>query len=295
MAAKARRAPKGFEGGRSIALRAPSPEGSLAWLGPSFKWFMRCDEREPGSYAPHRHLDYEAIIPVSGSYSCAINGRWIELSPGQGALLKPGDSHEDRFEAGTLYFGVCFSLQEPAPGVFKDGAEPEGQVFSCKTESAMEALAKIQEEGAGRDLLSPSAQDAWLLALLREIIDGLPESALNPELAAGGSQAGSLKTRLTRLFHENLGRDLSVEEMAQMLDLGESSLAHSCKRLLGMPPRKAFLRLKMERAMQLLSGPRVPVKEVAWLLGYKDQFVFSRAFKQVMGSSPLRWRQGALR
>jgi len=282
-----------YEPRRPIALRAPSP--SQAWLGPRFKWLIRNDERRAGVFEPHRHLDYEAIILAKGRYLCAVNGERMELSPGDGVLVKPGDRHEDEFEAGTLYYGLCFCLPALEEGgaleLFKRGVAPSGQRFRCETGRVEELLDGIAAESHGRDALSASLQDARLLELLRLIIDALPAGAANPETSGAAKGQETLQARLLRLFSENLDRDLDVSEMSKLLDMSESSLSHSCKKALGMPPRKAFLKAKMEKALQLLADPGLSVKELAWMLGYKDQFVFSRAFKLARGESPDSWRK----
>lgn len=52
-----------------------------------------------------------------------------------------------------------------------------------------------------------------------------------------------------------------------------------------------FIRLRMQRACELLRGPGLSVKETAAMLGYQDQFYFSRTFKLVVGMPPSDYRK----
>jgi AraC-like DNA-binding protein len=46
----------------------------------------------------------------------------------------------------------------------------------------------------------------------------------------------------------------------------------------------------MQKASQLLKETRLTVKEIAREMGYADPYIFSRAFKLVMGVSPKKFR-----
>lgn len=46
-------------------------------------------------------------------------------------------------------------------------------------------------------------------------------------------------------------------------------------------------------AMDLLQTTSLPVQEIAWKLGYEDQYYFSRMFKKVAGLSPRQYRKAA--
>ena len=78
--------------------------------------------------------------------------------------------------------------------------------------------------------------------------------------------------------------------MAAALGMSESSLAHKTKAILGVSPAKAFLAFKMKRALHHLQHTSMPVKEIAFRLGFTDPYHFSRAFKRVFDKSPAAFR-----
>jgi len=80
-----------------------------------------------------------------------------------------------------------------------------------------------------------------------------------------------------------------------VVNLSASHYATLFKRLTGYPPVDYLIRLRMQRAVQLLNTTQLCVKEIAVRVGYPDQFYFSRAFKQIHDHSPSvhRTRHGA--
>ncbi len=274
-------------------VRGPAP-ATGARIVPQFNRLGISDVLGPGGVRRHRHAGYEAILVDEGSYACRINDQRLELRPGEGLLLQPGDWHEDIFAAPLRYFGLMFKLTgEPLdytpPSIFAPGVRPAEQCFRVHPERSWPLIRALQREGEKPDQVSGNIQDALVLALFWQIVRDLPPAAVNPEfLTLSGDQA--FPTQLLRLFRLHVDRDLSVAEMAEKLNLSESTLAHKCTSLLGVPPRKAFLKCKMERAQYLLRNSAFSVKEVAAELGFADPFVFSRTFKNVCGVSPAYWK-----
>ena len=61
----------------------------------------------------------------------------------------------------------------------------------------------------------------------------------------------------------------------------------------GYPPRQYLIRLKVNRARELLSYSSYNISEIARLVGYDNPLYFSRVFSQNMGCSPSEYRSGA--
>lgn len=89
------------------------------------------------------------------------------------------------------------------------------------------------------------------------------------------------------------GRSVSLEEMAESCDLSPSRFSALFRTATGKSPVRYQARARLARARSLLVRGGSRVGEVAVELGYKDQFHFSKAFKQDSGMSPKAYREKA--
>jgi AraC-like DNA-binding protein len=83
---------------------------------------------------------------------------------------------------------------------------------------------------------------------------------------------------------------LQVANLASVANICPSHYFAVFKQLTGFTPMAFFIRLRMRQACRLLDTTRWSVKEVAAVLGYDDQFYFSRLFKSVNGLPPTNYR-----
>lgn len=116
-----------------------------------------------------------------------------------------------------------------------------------------------------------------------------------------------LARHLARLSGESFQADFLnrvQEEVRRMLPEGTARFEDVAERL-GMTPITLYRRLRdrgvefsdlvrgirYELALGYVRDPRIPLTEVALLLGYSELSSFSRAFRQWTGASPVRYRR----
>lgn len=83
---------------------------------------------------------------------------------------------------------------------------------------------------------------------------------------------------------------LSLESVAQQVNVSPATLARRFRNTTGMSFHKYFMKLRMDAARSLLLTPYCSIKEVANTLGFYDEFHFSKTFKQFYGISPSVFR-----
>jgi transcriptional regulator GlxA family with amidase domain len=90
---------------------------------------------------------------------------------------------------------------------------------------------------------------------------------------------------------EHLDEPLQISALAAQANVSPSHYFALFKRQIGRPPIDFFIRLRMDHARELLDSTSSSVKEVAAIVGYHDQFYFSRVFKSVHRMAPTEYRR----
>jgi ribose transport system ATP-binding protein len=84
--------------------------------------------------------------------------------------------------------------------------------------------------------------------------------------------------------------DLDFKEVAGSVFMSYDNFRRKFKLQVGLSPNQYFIKLKVERAKELLLFTDFEIKDIAEKLGFSDPYYFSRVFKEWEGQSPLRFR-----
>jgi transcriptional regulator GlxA family with amidase domain len=88
----------------------------------------------------------------------------------------------------------------------------------------------------------------------------------------------------------NLQGDIYVGELAELVRLSPSRFSHLFKGEVGMPFTQYLKKARLEKARKLLEESSMPVKLIAFGVGYRDPAHFEREFKKGYGVSPTQYR-----
>jgi len=107
--------------------------------------------------------------------------------------------------------------------------------------------------------------------------------------AVGKSRALATFHRAKQWIERHYAQLKTVEQAAQACHVEVAYLSRLFQRYGHTTPFRFLMRLKMNRATELLLDSGMLVKEVASKLEYADEFHFSRAFKRIYGLPPGRF------
>src|SRR5271168_4520173 len=116
-----------------------------------------------------------------------------------------------------------------------------------------------------------------------------------PSLAAIKTYRGGLapwqKRRVAELLRENLDGQIGLADLAHECGLSVSHFAKSFRRSFGTSAHRYLILKRVEIAKALLSETNCSLVDVAAQTGFSDQAALTRAFANVVGATPAKWRR----
>lgn len=91
-------------------------------------------------------------------------------------------------------------------------------------------------------------------------------------------------------MRENVHNLLSLKQLAEQALISPSHYSALFKKKTGYPPLAYFNHIKIQKACQYLEFTNNNIKEISYKLGISDPYYFSRLFSNIMGQSPLEFR-----
>lgn len=86
---------------------------------------------------------------------------------------------------------------------------------------------------------------------------------------------------------------LTLDKLCRMAGLSLKYYSELFKKHYGVSVTEYIATVRMEQAKRLMMDPELKLREIAHLVGYPDEFYFSRKFKKMMGTSPSAYRAGS--
>lgn len=91
----------------------------------------------------------------------------------------------------------------------------------------------------------------------------------------------------TTILDNISNKQYSLDQVAMNMHLSTRQLHRRIKQYIGQTPNQYIKTLRLNKAHKLLiSNPGIPIKNVAFHVGFKDVVYFSRQFKQHFGKLP---------
>lgn len=121
-----------------------------------------------------------------------------------------------------------------------------------------------------------------------------PEPALSGSAILRNTRLGQISTKLHKV-HENLTNapelQWSVEMLCLETGLPRSTLQKHYKELFGVSIFEDLIRIRVERAKQLLQDTSLSLTEISARCGYTTESYFMKQFKKLTGMTPSEYRR----
>lgn len=115
-------------------------------------------------------------------------------------------------------------------------------------------------------------------------------AVLSVDLESQLNSAHEGLAKAIQAIRDDIAHPWRVHELADIAGMSPVQLERQCRRTLGLPPRSLIQRLRLEHAVQLITGSHATLGEIAHACGFYDQSSFTRQFRRVLGRTPGSYR-----
>ena len=146
---------------------------------------------------------------------------------------------------------------------------------------------EMRQGHLGADAIVHGLLDVIFTYLLREMVNHLGTAGVSWSSAVADPQV----RKAVSLMHNDSGRLWSLEGLASSAGLSRTGLAERFRTAMGDTPLSYLRKLRMQKAMKILSETDKTLIQVALEVGYQDAFSFSKVFKRTVGVAPREFRR----
>lgn len=248
-----------------------------------------CSRTEPlHSFGPALKPHYMIHYVLSGRGKFSVGKKEYFLEAGHGFLIEPGELvfyQADEKEPWT-YVWVGFGGSQAGEYVEKVGLSNQHPVFRSERQEELYQSVKDMMEHNTCGIANDLRRNGQLALFLSIVASGVPVRETD-----GADRANSYVRKAVEFIQSNYCNSIKVTDIADYVCLNRSYLYTLFESSLEMSPRQFLSMYRLTKALELLQTTDIPVESIALSCGYKDALVFSKAFRQMKGVSPARYRK----
>lgn len=217
-----------------------------------------------------------------------INDSRITLSASQFVVISAGTRHRYAADANkpwTIYW-IHFrgdSADAIVAELLKNLEQSTGDVSFNETRvKVFENICANLEKGYSEDTLR------YVNMMFSHFLSSL---IYDEKLSTPVINDGNAVNKAISFMQANAAGMLKLNEVSHAVNLSPSHFSALFKNETGHAPMEYFAQLKVQKACQYLTFTNLTVKQIAFTLGFADQYYFSRMFARLMDISPTGYRR----
>ena len=239
---------------------------------------------------PHGTPQHILIACTAGNGSCTLDGQEWQVEAGDLLFLPPRKAHVYRAAPRSPWtiFWIHFRGLRAADYLASLGVGDSRPVVTVNDAAALieafEDTFRHTNHGFNEAAMTGLTTAFARLLGLAKVHQRQP-----------GSRSRRAENRILKvlaLLRDDLARPWTLAELARSAQLSIPHFSDLCRRQSGMAPLALLIRLRLQRAVDLLQQGTHNVAEAAQAVGYDDPFYFSRLFRKHLGMPPSACRHG---
>jgi AraC family transcriptional regulator len=149
---------------------------------------------------------------------------------------------------------------------------------------------KLKAEVGNSDPGSRQYVEALSLVLMHELLRLERTAPATTRPLRGGLPVWQQK-RIIEFVEEHLAEEISLADLAELVDLSLYHFARAFTQSFGLPPHRYHMAQRIERARSLLEKPALSVTQIGIQIGFREASSFTKAFRRFTGLTPTEYRR----
>lgn len=257
------------------------------------------------SMEPNIHENYEMVYMKKGYAVFEIAGHPVNIGPNDIVVIKPMQYHKFtvKSENGCEFIVLNFTFENRINGAFSEvpledflnfvSSKETGPYITLKVSQRNEIVVLLNRILKERDSSEPGSEFLNYLLVMELFV--LLSRALKMEWENSiKSKSPKLKELINisiNFIHTNFERDISLGDIAGFVFLSPSYFTRAFKEETGMSPINYLLKVRIERAKELLEDTGLKISDIALNIGFSNQQRFNEMFKKFTKFTPLQYRK----
>ncbi|NLD49961.1 MAG: AraC family transcriptional regulator [Clostridiaceae bacterium] len=261
------------------------------------------------SMEPNRHEFFEMVYIKRGNAVFEISGVPANIGPNDIIIIKPDQPHKFivKSESGCEFIVLNFKFENRFDSRFSGLSLEEFINFVSGKDSGAFISLKVSQKNDIITLLnrilkekeSPEIGSEFLNYLLILELFVLISRALKMEWENSiKNKSPKLKELISvsvNYINNNFERDISLKDIARYVFLSSSYFTRAFKEEIGISPINYLLKVRVERAKELLTDTDLKVSDIALSVGFSNQQRFNDIFKKYVKLTPLQFKKKSRR
>ncbi|WP_028561019.1 AraC family transcriptional regulator [Paenibacillus pinihumi] len=251
-----------------------------------------CGEAQPeGNHrigpTVHEYVLIHTVIAGKGWFES--DGKRYNCSAGDTFFILPGKlvSYEADPMFPWQYAWAAFTPYHHVALMADIGIRPDSCVIHAEPDEQIMAEYRYMQD-ALNDTTYPQLADLKASGHLQLLLYQLA-LANKAQLAPAAVMESEMQRQISRTvswLNLQYAQPLSIDHIAKSLGYHRTYLSKMFRAATGLSPMQYLLRIRMERAAQLLKEGQLSIKQIASSVGYNDALYFSKQFRKWSGLTP---------
>ncbi len=243
-------------------------------------------------YPLQTHHSWEVAIQLEGESFIEYKYKKFVLRKGQVFIIEPNVPHRLGMKlTGSTGSKIMWVLATsdtifPSLSTYQNGKRDKEWAIEITAPGSF-LLHEIEEESRNHREFNNAALASYLSAFLMLVFRKLHFKEKVWENAKRTEMVITVKDYINK----NITKSLTLEELAKLVSVSKNYLSTVFRTITGDTISQYILEVKSHMAIPYLIDSDKPLSQIAELVGFCDQFHFSKVFKSVIGIPPFEYRK----